>query len=70
MIKANKSVMAFNLIWIYEKKELMRDLLTEIEAIKLPAPLVGHTFAFDQMKDALLLFKSGKTVGKVVVNVN
>ncbi|MFZ6009252.1 MAG: zinc-binding dehydrogenase [Bacteroidota bacterium] len=68
MIKSNKSVMAFNLIWIYEQKELMKDMLSEIEKLKLPAPIVGHRFDFSQMGEALALFQSGKTTGKVVLN--
>lgn len=68
MIQANKSVMAFNLIWIYEQKELMKEMLAEIEKLNLPAPIVGHRFDFSRMGEALELFKSGKTTGKVVVN--
>jgi len=69
MIKSNKSVMAFNLIWIYEQKELMHEMLTEIMKFNLPAPRVGHRFDFSNVMDALLLFKSGKTTGKVVLNI-
>jgi len=69
MIKSNKSVMAFNLIWIYDQKELMRAMLAEIQKLELPAPVVGHRFDFDQVGDALALFKSGKTIGKVVLNL-
>jgi NADPH:quinone reductase-like Zn-dependent oxidoreductase len=69
MIKANKSVMAFNLIWIYDQNALMKEMLSEIEKLNLPAPVVGHRFDFAQMDEALKLFQSGKTMGKVVVNV-
>ena len=69
MIKSNKSVMAFNLIWIYEQKELMKEMLTEIEALHLPPPIIGHRFEFSQMPEALTLFQSGKTTGKVVLNI-
>jgi alcohol dehydrogenase len=69
MIKSNKSVMAFNLIWIYEQKDLMKEMLAEIEKLKLPAPRIGHRFDFSQMGEALALFKSGKTTGKVVLNL-
>lgn len=69
MIKSNKSVMAFNLIWIYEQKELMKEMLAEIEKLNLPAPRVGHRFDFSQMAEALALFQSGKTTGKVVLNL-
>jgi NADPH:quinone reductase-like Zn-dependent oxidoreductase len=70
MIKSNKSVMAFNLIWIYEQKELMKEMLADIEKLELPAPIVGHRFDFSQMAEALTLFQSGKTTGKIVLNRN
>lgn len=69
MIKANKSVMGFNLIWLYERKWLMKELLQEIDKLQLPPPIVGHRFPFDQLPQALDIFQSGKTTGKVVVNV-
>lgn len=69
MIKSNKSVMAFNLIWIYDQKTLMKEMLTEIEKLKLPAPVVGHRFDFSKMGEALALFQSGKTTGKVILNI-
>ena len=68
MIKSNKSVMAFNLIWIYEQKDLMHEMLRDISNLNLPAPRVGHRFDFAQMAEALVQFQSGKTTGKVVVN--
>jgi NADPH:quinone reductase-like Zn-dependent oxidoreductase len=69
MPEQNKGVLGFNLIWLYERAELMRALLTELEALRLPAPHVGHRFSFEQLPEAVRLFKSGKTVGKVVVVV-
>ena len=69
MIPANKSVLAFNLIWLYDHHALMQELLREIETLNLPPPLVGHTFPFSKMHDAIQLFKSGTTVGKVVLQL-
>ncbi len=69
MIKANKSLMAFNLIWLYEKADLMNELLKEIWALNLPAPIVGRTYAFNELPKALIDFKSGDTIGKLVVKV-
>lgn len=67
MITANKSVMAFNLIWLYERQQLLHSLLAEIEALQLAPPRIGHTFSFNKLPDALLIFKKGMTTGKVVV---
>jgi alcohol dehydrogenase len=69
MIQANKSVMAFNLIWIYEQKAMMHEMFTEIMKFNLPAPRVGHSFDFSKAGEAIHLFKSGKTTGKVVLSV-
>jgi alcohol dehydrogenase len=65
----NKSVMAFNLIWLYEKTDLMHQLVGEIKALHLPPPLIGHTYAFQELPKALDVFLGGQTTGKVVVLV-
>lgn len=67
MISSNRSVMAFNLIWLWEQREEMRALLAELEQVALPPPLVGHRFPFDDAHAALDLLRSGRSVGKVVL---
>ncbi len=67
MIQENKSVMAFNLIWLYEKVDIMDDMIGEMAKMDLGKPHVGHVFEFDQMHEAIKLFQSGKSTGKVVV---
>ena len=69
LINLNKSFMAFNLIHLYERVEIMHQLLDEIQALNMAAPHVGHRFAFAEIRDAIRLFQSGKTVGKVVAEV-
>ena len=69
MIETNKAILGFNLIWLYHKKELMREVVTELKELELSAPVVGHEFAFTDLPKAIKLFKTGKTTGKVVVNV-
>jgi len=70
MIETNKAILGFNLIWLYHEKELMEQIITEMKELDLPAPYVGHTFDFENMHEALKLFQSGKTMGKVVVNID
>ncbi|MCV9386564.1 alcohol dehydrogenase catalytic domain-containing protein [Reichenbachiella ulvae] len=70
MVQSNKSVMAFNLIWLYEKVEIMEELLSEMSKLDLGKPFVGSTFAFDKLHDAIKLFQSGKSTGKVVVTID
>ena len=62
-------LIGFNLIWQFDKAaELMR-LLDELNALDLPAPKVGATFDFEDLPNALRLFQTGQTTGKVVVRV-
>ncbi len=70
MIEQNKAVMGFNLIWLWDNLDEMTRLLHEIDALGLPKPLVGHTYPFAALPEAITAFQSGKTVGKVVVRVS
>ncbi len=69
MIEENKSIMGFNLIWLYDQVELMHQVLEEVSKLDLGKPHVGHEFAFDELVEAMKLFQTGKTIGKVVVNI-
>ncbi len=69
MIQQNKSVMAFNLIWLYEQHELMANILSSLMEMDIGKPHVGHQFNFNELPDAISTFQSGKTIGKVVVNL-
>ncbi|MEQ9297487.1 MAG: hypothetical protein RIF33_02940 [Cyclobacteriaceae bacterium] len=62
--------MAFNLIWLYENFQLMHDIVDEMMQLDIGKPLVGHLFKFDQMHEAISLFQSGQTTGKVIVEAN
>jgi len=70
MISSNRSVLAFNLIWLWEQKDRMQALLEELQTIALPPPHVGHRFAFDDAHGALALLRSGQSVGKVVLETS
>jgi NADPH:quinone reductase-like Zn-dependent oxidoreductase len=69
MIQLNKGVLGFNLIYLYERVELMHSLLGELAKLDLDKPTVGEEFTFENLADALRLFRTGKTIGKVVVTV-
>lgn len=68
--EVNKAVMGFNLIWLYERVELMRELLVELDMLNLGKPHVGHRLNFRAAPEAVKLFQSGKTVGKIVLEVD
>ena len=67
MIEQNKSIMAFNLIYLFQQVELMQDILEHLKTMKLGKPLIGHTYDFEQLKEAIRFFQSGKSVGKIVI---
>ena len=69
MIAVNKSVMAFNLIYLFEHSQLMHTLLQELSGMTLGKPIIGHRYSFEELPEAIRFFQSGKTIGKVVVNV-
>ena len=69
MIELNKGILGFNLIYLYEKADLMHALLQELSQLDLGKPIVGQEFEFDNLPEAIKVFQSGKTMGKVVVNV-
>jgi NADPH:quinone reductase-like Zn-dependent oxidoreductase len=65
----NKSLMGFNLIYLYEQTDMMHEMLNELQALQLQPQHVGHAFEFEEMHKAIHLFQKGETVGKVVVRV-
>ena len=69
MTNLNKSVMAFNLIWLFERVHIMHRILGEIEKLDLGKPHVGHSFPFEELPEAIRLFQTGQTMGKVLVNL-
>ena len=70
MISENKSVLAFNLIWLWEQQERMHLLLEELQQMELPPPYVGQRFPFSDAHRALDFLRSGKSTGKVVLEVS
>lgn len=70
LIPDNKSVMGFNLIWLWEQSARMSRLLEDIAAAKLHPPFVGRVFPFDQAPEAVRHLQSGESVGKVVVGIS
>ena len=61
--------MGFNLIYLYENASLLHEILGELGKMDLGKPFVGHSYDFENLKEAIRLFQSGNTSGKVVVNV-
>ena len=53
MIGENRSVMGFNLIHMFERADLLRQLVDDLQALNLPPPQVGECFTFDDAQAAL-----------------
>ena len=65
----NKSVMGFNLIYLWDKVELMKKYLNNILDMNLPKSMIGEMSDFKDLLIAVKKFQSGQTVGKVVVRI-
>lgn len=72
MTNENKSVMAFNLSYLFERQELLAESMTAltawVDAGKLPPPPVT-TFPLADVAEAHRLLEQGKTIGKLVLVV-
>ena len=66
----NKSLMGFNLIYLYEKTDLMHEMLHALQSLDLRPQHIGNVFPFQEMHKAIHLFQKGETMGKVVVRVD
>jgi alcohol dehydrogenase len=69
MIQENRSVMAFNLIWLWDQAERLPRALGEIERLIRTPPLVGRRFPFAEAPAALRHLQGGESIGKVVLEV-
>lgn len=65
----NKSLMGFNLIYLYEQADLMHEMLNALQVLQLKPQHIGHVFSFQEIHQAIHLFQKGETMGKVVVTV-
>ena len=63
----NKSVMGFNLIYLWDRPDDLRKMASEILNMNLAKPHIGKVFSFKHLIDALRYFQTGKSIGKVVV---
>ncbi|MDZ7623539.1 MAG: zinc-binding dehydrogenase [Ignavibacteriaceae bacterium] len=65
----NKSVMGFNLIYLWDRPDELNNMAIEILKMNLQRPYVGKVFPFDKLISALKYFQTGRSIGKVVVKV-
>ena len=70
LISDNKSVMGFNLIWLWDKTEELAFYLNEINNLNLTPPDIGQSFSFVDAESALRFFQSGQSTGKVILKID
>jgi len=66
---SNKTVVGFNLIWLYPQIEKYHRIVRELNDLALPEPIIGESYAFEDLPKAIRKLQSGMTIGKVVVVV-
>ena len=69
MISANQSLLAFNLIWLWDRAERLPAAFAELQRLAPRPPHVGAVLPFDKAPEALRLLQGGGTIGKVVLEV-
>lgn len=69
MIPENRSVMAFNLIWLWDRVDRLRRAYDQIAGFARKPPFVGRRFPFAEAPAALRHLQSGESIGKVVLEV-
>lgn len=69
MMSRNRSVMAFNLIWLWDRLDRLAEAYAALERLSPAAPHVGARYPFAELPAAMNYLQSGRSVGKVVVEV-
>jgi alcohol dehydrogenase len=69
MMAENRSVMAFNLIWLWEQADRLSRAYDRLAPLVHSPPYIGRRFAFADAPAALRYLQSGESIGKVVLEV-
>jgi alcohol dehydrogenase len=70
MISANQSFIGFNLIWLWEEVDRVPEAIAGLTRhAGRRRPHVGERLPFDRAPEAMRLLQSGRTIGKVVLEL-
>ncbi|NEX22149.1 zinc-binding dehydrogenase [Thiorhodococcus mannitoliphagus] len=69
LIDKNRSFMGFNLIWLFERADRLPVSASAALALSPEPAHIGARFGFDEVPRALRTLQSGRTTGKVIVEV-
>lgn len=65
-----RSLMGFNLIYLFEQVPAFRELANELLDLDLPPPKVAAEFGFDDAQAAIRYLQAGQATGKVILTLN
>jgi NADPH:quinone reductase-like Zn-dependent oxidoreductase len=69
LVNSNRAVIGFNLIWLWNRAADLAREYDEVRQVITAPPLVGCTFPFADAPAALRFLQSGKSTGKVVLEI-
>ena len=69
MVSANRSVMGFNLIWLWEQADRLPAAYAGLAPYITRPPYIGRRFPFGEAPAALRYLQGGGSVGKVVLEI-
>ena len=65
-----RSLMGFNLIYLFEQVAAFKELANELLDLDLPPPKIAAEFGFDDAQAAIRYLQSGEATGKVILTVD
>ncbi len=67
MIASNRSVLGFNLIWLWDRVDRLANAFDAALALTTTPPHIGARFPFAEAPAALRTLQGGRTIGKVIL---
>jgi len=67
LIAENRSVIGFNLIWLWDRVQQLAAGRAALDALVTAPPFVGRRLAFAEAPAAMRYLQSGQSIGKVVL---
>jgi alcohol dehydrogenase len=69
MIPQNRSVTAFNLIWLWDQAERLAGAFEQLTPLITHPPFIGRHYPFAEAPAALRFLQGGESIGKVVLDI-
>lgn len=69
MMSDNRSVMGFNLIWLWDRASMLAGAVDALDELVTSPPVIAAVRPFNAAPEAMRLLQGGATMGKVVLEV-